>query len=194
MYTSTDNIVTTYGMQSRFDLAAIFAFSQVVKEWAKNVKVKSAQADPSATPSDQQEAQDTSLIWLIENLPDYTNYWTKSSRYKVGQLRLTGNDDVRKLILKLTMNFWRETETVLAKHNIVQKFISEASVVTYPLELYEMSKDAPVGQDKIKYLAEMSTYPSLSEDMKKDAEFIPELVPLFYFALFVNQVMEETQL
>ena len=187
---NTSNTVTIDGLQTHFDLKAIFAFTQVVKEWVKNTKYEGTVRQNS---SDQDtEVQDQSLVWLISNIPDYTNFWNKSTRVRVGQLRLVSSDNVKRLILKLTLNFWRETQSVITKQNIIEKFQQECTGVTYPIEVYTESKDLKIDQDKLKYVAEMSAYTSLREELIKDATSIPELVPLFYFALFVNQVMEES--
>ena len=189
MYNVNDT-VTIDGLQSHFDLKVIFAFTQVVKEWVKNTKYESSIRQSSSDQST--DTQDQSLVWLISNIPDYTTFWNKSTRVRVGQMRLQSSDNVKRLILKLTLNFWRESQSVLAKHNIIDKFQQECTYVTYPIEVYTESKDLKIDQDKLKYVAEMSAYTSLREELIKDATSIPELVPLFYFALFVNQVMEES--
>ena len=187
---NVNETVTIDGLQSHFDLKVIFAFTQVVKEWVKNTKYESSVRQSSSDQST--DTQDQSLVWLISNIPDYTTFWNKSTRVRVGQMRLQSSDNVKRLILKLTLNFWRESQSVLAKHNIIEKFQQECTCVTYPIEVYTESKDLKIDQDKLKYVAEMSAYTSLREELIKDATSIPELVPLFYFALFVNQVMEES--
>lgn len=95
--------------------------------------------------------------------------------------------------MRFTLKFWRETTKAVAKHNIVELFVQDATSVLYPVDLYKAVKDSNADIDKIKYVAEMSTNEGLNASMVNDANIFPELVPLFYFTIFINQVMEELQ-
>jgi hypothetical protein len=180
------------GLQREFELLAIFAFKQVITEWTQDVKhvtdaVKKDRIEQSTV------AVDNSLEWLMANLPDYTTFWNINTRRSIGQIRVMGNDNLRRLIMKLTLKFWRETTKAATKAHIVDMFIHDATSVLYPIELYKAVKDSNTEIDKIKYVAEMSTNTDLNAAMEIDANSFPELVPLFYFTIFINQVMEELQ-
>ena len=95
--------------------------------------------------------------------------------------------------MRLTLKFWRETTKAITKDRIVELFVQDATSVLYPVDLYKAVKDSNADIDKIKYVAEMSTNEGLNANMENDANIFPELVPLFYFTIFINQVMEELQ-
>ena len=192
MYKTYEAQSASSSLQREFELLAIFAFKQVITEWAQDAKqvieaVKRNNAEQSSV------AVDSSLEWLMANLPDYTSFWNANTRRGIGQIRVMGNDNLRRLIMRLTLKFWRETTKAVAKHNIVGMYIHDATSVLYPIELYKAVKDSNTEIDKIKYVAEMSTNADLTASMEIDANSFPELVPLFYFTIFINQVMEELQ-
>lgn len=192
MYKTYEKQFTTTGLQREFELLAIFAFKQVINEWTQDNRLAIETAKASKTDSSS-TVVDSSLEWLMANLPDYTSFWNSNTRRSVSQIRVTGNDNLRRLIMRFTLKFWRETTKAVPKHSIVELFIQDATSVLYPVDLYKAVKDSNADIDKIKYVAEMSTNEGLNANMENDANIFPELVPLFYFTIFINQVMEELQ-
>lgn len=192
MYKTYESQTVTTGLQREFELLAIFAFKQVINEWTQDNRLAIETAKASKTDSSS-TVVDSSLEWLMANLPDYTSFWNSNTRRSVSQIRVTGNDNLRRLIMRFTLKFWRETTKAVPKHSIVELFIQDATSVLYPVDLYKAVKDSNADIDKIKYVAEMSTNEGLNANMENDANIFPELVPLFYFTIFINQVMEELQ-
>lgn len=192
MYKTYESQTVTTGLQREFELLAIFAFKQVINEWTQDNKLAIEAAIASKTDSSS-TVVDSSLEWLMANLPDYTSFWNSNTRRTVSHMRVMGNDNLRRLIMRLTLKFWRETTKATTKHRIVELFVQDATSVLYPVDLYKAVKDSNADIDKIKYVAEMSTNEGLNANMENDANIFPELVPLFYFTIFINQVMEELQ-
>ena len=192
MYKTYESQIVTTGLQQEFELLAIFAFKQVINEWTKDNRQAIEAANASKTDSSS-TVVDSSLEWLMANLPDYTSFWNSNTRRSVSQIRVRGNDNLRRLIMRLTLKFWRETTKAITKDRIVELFVQDATSVLYPVDLYKAVKDSNADIDKIKYVAEMSTNEGLNANMENDANIFPELVPLFYFTIFINQVMEELQ-
>ena len=192
MYKTYESQTVTTGLQREFELLAIFAFKQVINEWTKDNRQAIEAANASKTDSSS-TVVDSSLEWLMANLPDYTSFWNSNTRRSVSQIRVRGNDNLRRLIMRLTLKFWRETTKAITKDRIVELFVQDATSVLYPVDLYKAVKDSNADIDKIKYVAEMSTNEGLNANMENDANIFPELVPLFYFTIFINQVMEELQ-
>lgn len=192
MYKTYESQTVTTGLQQEFELLAIFAFKQVINEWTQDNRLAIEAAKANKTDSST-TVVDSSLEWLMANLPDYTSFWNSNTRRTVSHIRVMGNDNLRRLIMRLTLKFWRETTKATAKHRIVELFVQDATSVLYPVDLYKAVKDSNADIDKIKYVAEMSTNEGLNANMENDANIFPELVPLFYFTIFINQVMEELQ-
>lgn len=184
----TDNKVTTERSLSDLNLIMMQGISLAIVDWLKDAEALNL-ADNKAKDENFWLANDT-LTYLINVVPDYTLYWTKSSRHAVAQLRLGRNADLKKLILKITFRFWKAVREQWDDKEIIDLFIRDSISVTYPVGVYTTAENSSE-LEVANYLASMSVYSGIEEEMANQCKALPELIPLFYFTLFINQIMEE---
>lgn len=184
----TENTVTAVPNLTDLNMIMMRGISLAIVDWLKDTEAL-RKTDDKDKDENFWISNDT-LTYLINVVPDYTLYWTKASRHAVAQLRLGKNSDLKKLILKITFRFWKAVREQWNDEQIITLFIRDTTSVTYPAGVYtaaEKNSELEISN----YLASMSTYSGIEEEMKNQCKAIPELIPLFYFTLFINQIMEE---
>lgn len=183
----TDNKVTVERSLSDLNMIMMHGISLAIVDWLKDAE--------ALTLKDEKKDEkfwltNDALTYLINVVPDYTLYWTKSSRHAVAQLRLGKNADLKKLILKITFRFWKAVREQWDDKEIIDLFIRDSTSVTYPVGVYTTAENS-TELEVANYLASMSAYTGIEEEIANQCKAIPELIPLFYFTLFINQIMEE---
>ena len=186
----TENRMTVEPKLSDLNMTMMRGISLAIVDWLKDAEALSLAAELKGARDENFWLVNDTLTYLINVVPDYTSYWTKSSRHAVAQLRLGSNANLKKLILKITFRFWKAVREEWRDDAIIALFIRDSVSVTYPAGVYsaaEKSSELEVSN----YLASMSVYSGIEDEMTNQCKAIPELIPLFYFTLFINQIMEE---